>query len=176
MEAGELLFYILVSSLSIGLIIGVLRRNKKRGTYGDYTSWSEQIFGWIIYGFFTFALISIILPNVTQDSNGTTTQHYLYIYSLKNQNDTEGDFLLGSGNIEQKEYYYYFYKGVNGYNRGKINVNSVSIQETNSRRAELVEIYRTYSQDGFIRWQPQSTNRYIMYVPKNTIIKQFKVY
>lgn len=178
MEGGELLFYIFLTSLPIGILIGILRRNVKRGSegYTEYTSWTEQIGGWALYGIGFFFLSAIFLPVFTQDSNGTTTEHYLYLYSLKNQNDTEGDFFLGSGSIEQTEYYYYYYKGVNGYVRGKISVNSVSIQETNSRRPELVEIYATYPQDVFIRWQPHPTNQYIMYVPKNTVVKRFSVY
>ena len=49
------------------------------------------------------------------DSN--TTQSYkptCYIASIKNTNDLRGSFTLGCGTIKETEYYYYFYKTLNG--------------------------------------------------------------
>jgi hypothetical protein len=151
----------------IGVIIGIIHRNVLISYPWNQREPAIQICGWGIYGMILSVIFGFIFGWISDPEYKSITQHHLYIYSLKNINNTEGGFFLGSGAIEQVEYYYFFYKGKNGYVRGKLEVNRVSIQETTSRRPEIVEIERVYKNDGF--WDIH----YIMYVPKHTIIKEF---
>jgi len=91
------------------------------------------------------------------------------IYSIINRSEISGSFTLGSGTINEKEYYYYFtkYKGV--YYREKVSAKT-GIIEDNSRHPCIIKITVT----------PQclfSCNKEYkqIIVPENTIIKSFKI-
>lgn len=167
---GELvLLWVIGICILTGFTIGIIRRNE-----GD--SQSDQFIGWGFYGVLLAIVLGISIPFISAEKIGTQEHHYMYVYSLKNQNDTEGSFFLGSGNIDQIEYYYYFYRGKYGYDRGKLPINNVSIVETDTRKPELTQVYNIYDTTNLLLWAPNPTEQYILYVPKNTIIRQFKAY
>lgn len=114
-----------------------------------------------------------IAPNV----NGEESRHEVYLYSLKNSQEVNGSFTLGSGSVETTEYYYYYYRTNLGYTRGKIPVHNTYLVETDNRRPELVSVRDTYSQEGFVKWIPDyEAKHHILYVPKNTVIQKFNAY
>jgi len=158
---------IIIISIVIGIIIGIVRKDHTDDS-------SEQISGWGLYGLILGALLSWGVWGFDSTYVHDTTEHYLYVYSLRNQEKTSGDFFLGSGTVEQTEYYYYYYKSNYGYERGKLPTSNVSIVETN-KRPEIVERCKVYK-GKFFKWNNTSIDRYIMYVPKGTVIKQFRAY
>lgn len=169
-----LLAWIVGICMSIGLVIGIIRRNNRMDMWGENAP-VEQIFGWLFYG----AVMTFIVFNSIKFSDreytGDKTEHYMYIYSLKNKSDVAGSFFIGSGSISETEYYYFYYKSKYGFERHKLETHNVSIDETDDSRPRLVERIRTYKGKHF-KWYDMSTNKYIMYVPKGTIIRQFRVY
>lgn len=177
MEESTFIISLILSFIVPALIISFVRGKDQWGyQFGDW--YFKQLFGYLIYAVILIFVSYNVVAEIDMPDPRYEKEHYLYIYSLKNQNDTSGDFFLGSGAIESTEYYYYFYKGQNGYRRSKERVYDVSIQETDSRRPEIVKIIKTYSHEkSFIKWTPQThSENYIMYVPTNTIIRNFKVY
>lgn len=124
-----------------------------------------------------FIICAGIIPLVDRHLIADKTvklDHELWIYSLMNQTNSEGSFMLGSGSIEGVEYYYVFYRGVDGYRRAKYRVYHVALVETNDRNPEIVE-RSTFFSGGLIQWKPSGEGEYIMYVPKGTIIRKFEV-
>ena len=113
------------------------------------------------------------------DSN--TTQSYkptCYIASIKNTNDLRGSFTLGCGTIKETEYYYYFYKTLNGgYARGKKNVNNTVIIESNTQRPHIEILTTSYtSKTGWFKYHDEETHDYKIIVPKGTIVSKFELY
>lgn len=168
MEAFTLGLWIFGILLSFGLLIGIIRRNKR------YRDLSEQVVGWTIYGFILAVILMITITKIDREYQGESWDHYLYIYSLKNKSDIDGDFALGFGTIETVEYYYFYYKSEYGYERDKLPTNEVSIIES-TKRPEIKEVFSTYK-GKHLKWGKQSKDKYIMYVPRGTVIKRFFVY
>lgn len=163
-----LLFWMLGTFVFSGLVIGIVRRNK-----GDDTI--IQIGGWMFYGLIATFIAFQIVQAIDREYIGDDTEHYLYIYSLKNKSDVYGNFFLGSGTVSETEYYYFYYKSNYGYERHKLSTNDVSIVENDNTRPRIVERIRTYK-GKYFKWEDKSTEKYIMYVPTGTIIRQFRTY
>lgn len=174
MKESTFILIVVFAPFIVGLLIGILRRNKKEGII-------IQIIGWIFYMIIPSFAAGILFSELNPKKSTVKEYHYLYIKSLRNISSTEGEFFLGSGSIESVEYYYFFYQSTIGLKRSKIPVNNISIIETDERPPEIVKRKQCYSQDTFIKWRcreidSRREDAYIMYVPKNTIIKEFKVY
>jgi len=109
---------------------------------------------------------------------------YIEIVSLQPFNSVEGSFVLGTGTIDGKMYYIYMKKESGGYRKGKILADDVLICETNevSPRLSWKVLDRKVPTwlwpefiipifDDFFK----SPRDFVMYVPKGTIIKEFRV-
>mgnify|MGYP000630283228 CR=1 FL=1 len=96
------------------------------------------------------------------------------IISLRNNNEVSGSFILGSGRIDEKEYYYTFIKINNDkYKRKKYPVEKSVIYETSQNSQKVVEKRKTIDDPLIIGCI--SEEKYILRVPKGTIVKEFKV-
>ena len=104
------------------------------------------------------------------------------IYSLKNDSEISGSFILGSGSIDESEVYLYFYKTKEGYVRGEKLVSDTYIKEVEGEPAALYCIYQyTRSRFGFFnkdyyKNKTMHNGKYVLRVPKGTIVQEFKVY
>ena len=100
------------------------------------------------------------------------------IVSIRNNDVTSGSFMLGCGSIKQTEYYFYFYRTLNGgYARGKKNVNYTVIVEDACQRPHIEILTRTYqSKSGWFKFRDQKEEEYKIIVPKNTILNKFQLY
>ena len=100
------------------------------------------------------------------------------IISIRNDDVTSGNFMLGCGSIKQTEYYLYFYKTLNGgYARGKKNVNHTVIVEDACHRPHIEMLTKSYeSKSGWFKFKQQQAEKYIIIVPKNTILNKFQLY
>ena len=100
------------------------------------------------------------------------------IVSIRNNDVTSGNFMLGCGSIKQTEYYFYFYRTLNGgYARGKKNVNYTVIVEDACQRPHIEILTRTYeSKSGWFKFRNQQEEDYKIIVPKNTILNKFQLY
>lgn len=100
------------------------------------------------------------------------------IISIRNNDVTSGNFMLGCGRINQSEYYFYFYKTLNGgYARGKKDVNRTEIVENDGHVPQIKILTTTYeSKTGWFKFREQQEEKYIIIVPKNTIVNKFQLY
>jgi hypothetical protein len=110
-----------------------------------------------------------------------TTESYkplCYIASIKNNNETSGNFTLGCGTIKETEYYHYFYKTLNGgYARGKKNVNRTVIIESDTQRPHVEVLTTSYkSKSGWFKYHDETQNDFKIVVPKGTIVTKFQLY
>lgn len=110
-----------------------------------------------------------------------TTETYkptCHIASFKNTQVINGKFTLGCGTIKETEYYYYFYKTLNGgYARGKKNVNRTVIVEDGTQRPHIEILTTSYvSKTGWFKYHDQSEEEYKIIVPKGTIVSKFELY
>lgn len=100
------------------------------------------------------------------------------IVSIRNNDVTSGNFMLGCGSIKQTEYYFYFYKTLNGgYARGRKNVNKTVIVENNTKHPHIEILTTTYeSKSGWVKFIKQTEEDYRIIVPKGTILNKFQIY
>jgi hypothetical protein len=113
------------------------------------------------------------------DSNKTVAYKPICsIISIRNNDLTSGNFMLGCGSIKQTEYYFYFYKTLNGgYARCKKNVNKTVIIENDSQRPHIEMLTTSYkSKSGWFKFKEQSDEDYKIIVPKGTILNKFELY
>lgn len=100
-----------------------------------------------------------------------------YIQSIKNASNLNGSFFLGSGNIEEIEYYFYFYKTKEGFVRGKKQVSNTVIVENDSLKPQVQQLYNYYeSRSGLFKPSESSVEAYKIVVPKGTVINKFELY
>jgi hypothetical protein len=122
----------------------------------------------------------IILFNLRfLESNSTESyKPTCYIASIKNSDEIRGNFTLGCGTIKETEYYYYFYKTLNGgYARGKKDVNRTVIVEDGSQQPHIEVLTTSYeSKSGWFKYNDQSEEEYKIIVPKGTIVSKFELY
>ena len=146
---------------------------KKMGASGE--DWILFSICSLLLSFFTIGVLFCIDAKETE----TYYKHYCNVHSLKNSNDVRGSFVLGSGSIEQVEYYYYYYKDGNGYfKRGSKEVNSTVIEEKEGVIPHIESLYTKYeSRTGLIKsYTDHSSKQYKIVVPKGTVINKFEIY
>ena len=96
------------------------------------------------------------------------------VYSLGLRTSTEGSFFLGAGSIDGVDYYYYYIKTKNGYYvLSKSEAENTHIKETNKNYR--VELLKSKSYISFWHIKIGGGGRYILYVPKNTIIRKYRI-
>ncbi|MCG8750498.1 hypothetical protein [Tenacibaculum finnmarkense] len=131
--------------------------------------------------FFIIWISTAIIPfaihqNFIKDIEYEEEEHEWYIKSLGNDKYVKGKFFLGSGSVQEKDYYFFYVNTSKGYQRLKILVSETYIIETDKRAPEYVKVYSKYNDEGIfwkVLFHDEKFNR--LYVPKNTIIRDFKV-
>lgn len=142
----------------------------------------EDVFDWILSLFANF-IVSVftifILICADQKEVNTYYKYYCNIHSLKNSNDISGSFVLGSGSIDQIEYYYYYYKDTNGYfKRGKKEVYKTVIEEKENTTPHIkIKKVHYISRTRFVsEYSDSALEEYKIVVPKGTVINKFEIY
>lgn len=146
-----------------------------RKVCNDVEDWLYSLLSNFIASCCTVAL----LISIDTKEIETSYKYYCNIHSLKNSNDVSGSFVLGSGNIEQVEYYYYYFKDINGYfKRGKKEVNRTVIEERANTTPHIEKKYtKSVSRTGVINsYSDSSLDEYKIVVPIGTVINKFEVY
>jgi len=139
------------------------------------------IWGLLISGLVIFVsvlpgqIIGACLPNISTD-------YYQEIISVNNDNQINS-FVLGSGYINEVEYYFYFVKtNDGGYIRGKIMASNVTIYENNEISPRLQWIKYIPKQEKITKYlfgdlsnRVYDNKDYKLIVPKGTIMREFKL-
>lgn len=102
---------------------------------------------------------------------------YCNIYSLKTTDVVSGTFTLGSGKIEQVEYYYFLRKNGNSeFVRGKSIVENTSIVESDSEHPNLKRKHKIYeSRSGWIKWVEGKTDEYRIVIPTGSVTHDYSI-
>lgn len=126
---------------------------------------------------FTITFTSIAIYGTYVDSiKYYEERHEYYIYSLGNDKYMEGDFGLFTGSINEIDYYFFYVNYVNGMGREKIATSNGYIKE-GDYRPEVRGVYEKYrDEDRFWKVMDEYHEEHFrIYVPRNTIIRDFKV-
>ena len=113
-----------------------------------------------------FVLLGVFLPfliSFTVNFNKEYTKHVCDIISIRRESETSGMFFLGSGYVEETQYYFYYYKTAKGYKLDKQKVKNTYIIEDNSVTPCVYEIKEKDAFDSY----------YTIYVPEGTIVTTF---
>ena len=141
-----------------------------------------------IAGFLTAALISIIICGliipIVADTVGATHSvekvDIAPLYALKDNSNLSGSFFLGTGSVNETDYYYYIVKEEGkGYCVNKLSTsNSVYLDYLNSKNCEYDEPCLVYYYDEwdskalrFFAWSPP--NWHTFYIPEGSIIENY---
>lgn len=136
---------------------------------------------WIIslaLGVFIFIFSAIYLSAITitfyvNSDIGRRQLIQTEIYSLNFGEKLSGQFILSSGSVESKEYYYYFVSAYGGFIKESIPTDKVIIIESDC--APHIEYYDRHIENWWDNYTIRRDGKVKMYVPKNTIIREFKV-
>ena len=135
--------------------------------------------------FFIALLASMILFLVFTVSNVIFTDKELYeekrvcnIVSLRDHSNMSGNFILGTGYIDEKAYYSaYVYVGDNSYKKVRYEVDKTYIKETDQKVPHIKKkiFIRNIGSWFYPTILALKRHKYIIVVPENTIIKEFKL-
>lgn len=124
-----------------------------------------------------FGSICLVFTSAICDSVADKTYHITEdteIYALRDNIVTEGDFFLGSGNIDGELNYFYVVQTDMGYTINHMDADNVYIQYTTDRCH--LETYSYTFNSKFVRLiaAPMS-ERYIFYIPDGSIINNYSI-
>lgn len=98
------------------------------------------------------------------------------IYSLRTSSNVSGRFVLGSGRVDQQDFYLYFAKDGSRFYRESVRINNAYLIESDETpNISWQEIsYKPSYWLTFINFCEDRRTKYDITVPKNTIIQEFK--
>ena len=164
----NLTFALILLSLTVFIITGIILSKMREGTL-------TTLLGIFIYATFFIGPI-IFFQFYTYDDYHKIEKHDWYIESLGNDKSLNGSFFLGSGSVNEIDYYYFYVNTTDGLSRLRRRVSKTYIIETDDRKPELVIIYDHYDDDDKFWTVADDTElHYRLYVPKGTIIRDFSV-
>ncbi|OGF62178.1 hypothetical protein A2662_04615 [Candidatus Giovannonibacteria bacterium RIFCSPHIGHO2_01_FULL_45_33] len=109
-------------------------------------------------------LVGCILPKKWQNS-GTAK-----LIAMRDINGIKGSFVLGTGSIESKQYYFFYKEQGGGFVPGKVEVSdNVVIYEEGREDGALKSFSREFSNPIFWFFGVVSSERYEFFIPKGSI-------
>lgn len=160
---------ILLVILFVGMVMGC-RENEIVSTIGII------MFLMSIILMLTFTFIGVFIKEV--DANLTEDVAY-EIYSINDNIEVSGRFVLGTGRIESTDYYYFYTKTDKGLKVEKIDATNAYIQETNEISPRVIYQYHKHIYPKWYRkWfvldpNPHGEVTTIIKVPTNTVTTQY---
>ena len=101
---------------------------------------------------------------------------YTSLVALKDGSSLSGSFFLGSGTVENKQYYFYYYEiSSGGYRQDKIeNTSEVTIFERNGETPKIRYYKYEFVNKTWDKWSiPSECNDISIIVPPNSITRKF---
>ncbi len=133
------------------------------------------IFGGLVYNLLLWFLINIIASSCIETENHI--EHSYNIQSINNRGNLSGSFFLGTGRIDETEYFYTFVEYDKGYVRRRFDVNdSIIFEIENIDQPHINVIYKRMS-GNWKKWFVVLPHRceYYIYVPTGTIIQSYSI-
>lgn len=158
--------------------------NRINVTYHEGFKWKHiggDLLGFIVSSVIFVAVYCAIASTAAETSGTLNYEKTVVDYkivSLKNSNQISGSFFIGSGYIDNKEYYHVFAKvGDNEYKRKTYETSISLIKETTEQKPHIRRKIYTKSLNEF--FVPSfcfvKAYRYVIVVPPDTVVKQFRV-
>jgi hypothetical protein len=158
---------LIIAVVIIGIIGGVL-------TYYGYGFIEDLFFGFLFWGGISLFVLSLFAIGCETTPVKVSEQK---IYALKDNSQTNGSFFLGSGTIDEEQYFFYVIDTEKGKRIEKQLADESYVVETNNETPKVVTYERRYK-SAFARFMYGDTNgnyEYRFYVPKNTITTDFTI-
>lgn len=140
------------------------------GGLGAILSWHVGSSGGIVFstmcffGCFMGFMISMVMTANYNKSKQEWTHHVVDILSLDRDTGVYGRFTMGSGTVEDKPVYYYYYQvRENTYKLGKVNCNDCYLIETDERTPSIWEVKEKGKLEPY----------YNVYVPFGTVVVSY---
>lgn len=112
----------------------------------------------------------------TSGCSQTTFKTRYEVVSAFAKSEVSGSFFLGCGRIGTEEYYFGFVKTKEGLRRFKAPTRLTVIIETSKYKPHILFIERAINNPHkYLRGQVWWADKIYLYVPKNTIIRRFKI-
>lgn len=139
-----------------------------------------------LYSGITICIVLLITGAIASGfpkSVETTLWNTKSIYSLKDAGTTyEGSFVLGNGSINSQDYYAAYVHTADGFYKEKFEQDMTYIKETNSVTPKVEKYIEVTTANWFEGWllgkhilNGCCYTKYILYVPRDTIIKKFRL-
>jgi hypothetical protein len=172
---GEIAMWIIIFFAVIGAIVGHVLAARQHATAKEQYFFAP-FFGSAV-GIF---LISFVMLFFIADRLPTkwVTESSAKLVSLRDKSSVDGSFILGTGNIAEKDYFVYYREWGGGFKKEKLPADNSVIFE-GSQSATLVVKKRVYEEEWmnsfFIRNDAINVRSYEFHVPKGTIMQKFSV-
>lgn len=124
---------------------------------------------------FIFSPLVLFNPKYSEDENYKFVLKDTYsILALQDNVNSEGVFYLGSGSVEGKQRYHYFYPGELGYKSDSVPSNLSEVIEEENVEPRIEVFTGEYIGDGFNLLTPTKT-KYHIYVPIGSVKLDYQV-
>jgi len=158
---------IVIISLIGGLVIG----------YRNYVSSFDIILSGI-YGVVIGIGVGLIVERSISCSIDYIDNEYphCYLYNLQDDSQVNGKFALGSGRIQEKQYFVFYSKDSHGFKHSKLDVSKCRVQEWDGKPI-LMRVEREPKNPNFftkgLKLYPDV--QWIFKVPRGTVIRNFNL-
>ena len=152
--------------------------------YNDKKFWSSFYMGFLGAGIGGFVvLILLAFAHANPEKVEEKIWRTEYIYSLKDMGaDYSGDFFLGSGSINSTWYYAVYVKTDLGFHKEKYEQEKTYIKEDGFSNPTVEKIIEITHRNWLETWLTGTEIkngccyiRYVLHVPENTIIRDFRL-
>lgn len=132
------------------------------------------------------ACVVVLIISVVYTSNISlvpTVESSQELVNLKDNRDTKGNFFLGCGEIDTKQYYYFYYKTESGFKADKVSTDSCEIIYTDDTpHIDTISLQPVKEEYNLLTIEPLlglktllSPSQYKLYIPKGSITTDFAV-
>lgn len=124
--------------------------------------------------------ILMVTGIIIRQEDANLTEDVAYeIYSINDNIESKGNFVLGAGHIESTDYYYFYIKTDKGFKVEKIEATNAYIQETDEVSPRIIyQYYKYIYPEWYKKWfavdpNPHGNVTIIIKVPTNTVTTQY---
>lgn len=152
----------LIICTAIGLIVGIIYQILD----------DEGLMASIVIGFVIGLIIGFGIKHETIE-----VENVVYLETINDNNNINGNFFLGSGNINGVWKYTYYYRDGDAYYLEQINANGVPIKYTDDLpRIEWIETVRTDASINKWSIRPvRKPHNFTIYIPKGSILQNYSL-
>jgi hypothetical protein len=175
-----LMYILLAAAVIVPIIIGIYN-GRDMDSFG--LGCAVTFLSWVIAALLLL-LTTLIFAMIAEDCCGRveTRTEQIEMYALSDSQDIYGQFgFLGSGYIDEELTYYYVVQEKDEYGRECFDVKSIDADDAgiiyiaDNEKPYMLQSYYKYDNGFFGSMFGEQTGKIYFYVPKGSIIEQYKV-